>query len=39
MVVADEVERLGDNILKVLADELGLVVANDVQRCFQPFGL
>ena len=32
MVVADEIERLGDNILKVLADELGLVVADEVER-------
>ena len=35
MVVAYEVERLRDNILKVLADELGMSRADEVQRCFE----
>ena len=30
VVVADEVERLGDDIVEVLADELGLVRKDEV---------
>ena len=38
MVVADEIERLGDNILKVLADELGMLRADEVEGSFEHVG-
>ena len=38
MVVADEVERLRDDVVEVLADELGMSRADEVERCFQHVG-